>query len=79
MGAGVVIFINNELIARHKFRLNYKCSKNQAEQLAIVKALDLINYLEIADNKPCTIGVYNDSRITIDSLKNASDNNYLFE
>ena len=42
VGAGVVIFIN-ELIARHKFRLNHRCSNNQAEQLAIVKALDLIN------------------------------------
>jgi ribonuclease HI len=63
----VVIFVNDELIARHKFRLNHRCSNNQAEQLAIVKALDLINYLEIADNKPRTIGVYTDSRITIDS------------
>jgi len=79
VAAGVVIFVNNEMIARHKFRLNHRCSKNQAEQLAIVKALDLINYLEIADNKPCTIGVYIDSRITIESLKNASNHNYLIE
>jgi len=43
--------------------------ENQAEQLAIVKALDLINPLEIADNKTRTIGVYTESRITIDSLK----------
>ena len=51
----------------------------QSEQLAIVKALYLINYLEIADNKPRTIGVYTDSRITIDSLKKASNHNYLIE
>jgi len=79
VGAGVVIFVNNELKARHKFRLNNRCCNNRAKQLAIVKALDLINYLEIADNKPRTIGVYTDSRITIDSLKNASNHNYLFE
>jgi len=79
VGAGMVIFVNNELIARHKFRLNQRCSNNQAEQLAIVKALDLINYLEIADNKPRTIGVYTDSRITTDCLKNASNHNYLIE
>jgi len=79
VGAGVVIFINNELIARHNFRLNHRCSNNQAEQLAIVKALDLINYLEIADNKPRTIGVYTDSGITIDCLENVSNHNYLIE
>jgi len=74
-----VIFVNNELITRHKFRLNRRCSNNQAEQLAIVKALDLINYLEIANNKPRTIGIYTESRITIHSLKNASNHNYIIE
>ena len=38
---GVVIFIRNELIACHKFKLNHRCSNNQAEQLAIVKALEI--------------------------------------
>jgi len=79
VGAGVVIFVNNELIPRSKFRLNHRCFNNQTEQLAIVKTLDLISYLEIADNKPRTIGVYTDSRITIDSIKNASTHNYLIE
>ena len=75
----MVIFVSNEFIARHKFKLNHRCSNNQAEQLAIVKVLDLINYLEIADNNLRTIGVYTDSRITIDSLRNASNHNYLIE
>ena len=79
VGAGVVIFVSNELIARHKFKLNHRCSNNQAEQHAIVKVLDLINYVEIADNNPRMIGVYTDSRITIDSLRNASKHNYLIE
>jgi len=77
VGAGVVMYVNNEKIARHKLRLNQRCSKKQAEQLAIVKALDLIKYLEIANNKPRTIGVYTDSKITIDTLKNTSNHNYL--
>jgi len=79
VGAGVVIFVNNELIARHKFRLNHRCSNNQAEQLAIVKAPDLINYLKIAANNPRTIAVHTDSGITIESMKNASNHNYLIE
>jgi len=77
--SGVVILVSDELIARHKFKLNHRCSNNQAEQLAIVKALHLINYLEIADNNTRTIGVYTDSRINIDYLKSASNNNYLIE
>jgi len=41
--------------------------------------LEITNNIEIADNAPRTIGVYNDSRITIDSLKDASNHNYLIE
>ena len=52
VGAGVVIFVSNELTVCHKFKLNHRCSNNQAEQIAIRKALDLINYLETADNNP---------------------------
>jgi len=79
VGAGVAIFSSNKPTARHKFKLDHRCSKNQAEQLAILKALQLTNHIEIADNAPRTIGVYTDSRITIDSLKDTSNHNYLTE
>jgi len=79
VGAGVAIIARNEPIARYKFKLDHRCSNNQAEQLAILKALDLINHIGTADNDPRTIGVYTDSRITIDSLKDASNHNYLIE
>ena len=75
----MVIFVSNKLIACHKFKLNHRYSNNQAEQLAILKTLDLINYFETADNNPRTIGIYTDSRIANDSLKNASNHNYLIE
>jgi len=79
VGAGVAIFASNKPTARQKFKLDHRCSNNQVEQLAILKALELINHLEIADNAPGTIGVYTDSRITIDSLNDASNHNYLIE
>jgi len=79
VGAGVVIIVNKELLTPNKFILNHRCSNNQAEKLAIFKALDLINYLEIADNKPRTIGVHIDSTITTDCLKNASKHNYIMK
>jgi len=43
----------------------------------ILKALELTNHIEIADNAPRMIGVYTDNRITFDSLKDASNHNYL--
>jgi len=50
------------------------------EQIHIVKSLDLIKHLEIADNKPHKIGIYTERRTNTDSIKNASnDNNYLEE
>jgi len=79
MGAGVAIFSSNKPTAWHKFKLDHRRCNNQAEQLAILKALELTNHIEIADNAPRTIGVYTDSRITIDSLKDASKHNYLIE
>ena len=75
----MVIFVNNELITRHKCRLNHRCSKNKAQKLANVKGLNLLKYLEIAENKPRTIGVYTHSRITTDSLKKATNHNYFNE
>jgi len=51
----------------------------KGEQLAILKALNLTKYFETTDNNPRTIGIYTDSRITTDSLKNASNHNYLIE
>jgi len=79
VGVGVAIFSSNKPTARHKFTLDHICSNNQAEQLAILKALELTSHIEIADNAPRTTGVYTDSRITIDSLKDASNHNYLIE
>jgi hypothetical protein len=38
VGSGVVIFVGKELKAQLKFKLDNRCSNNQAEQLAIAKA-----------------------------------------
>ena len=79
VGAGVPIFVSHELKPRHHFKLNHRYSNNQAEQLAVAKALELIHDIDIAENTPRTIGVFTDSRITIDSIKNANNHNYLIE
>ena len=43
----MAVFAGNELAAQLKFKLDKKCSNNQAEQLAIVKALEAIEILDI--------------------------------
>jgi ribonuclease HI len=42
VGAGVAIFMGTELVSQLKYRLDNTCSNNQAEQLAIVKALEFL-------------------------------------
>jgi ribonuclease HI len=42
VGSGMAIFVDKELVAQLKFILDLRCSNNQAEQLAIEKALKLI-------------------------------------
>ena len=62
-----------------RFTLHNNCSNNQAEQLAIVKALETIKELQIAENIPREVTVHTDSRITLQSLKNSNNHKYLIE
>ena len=79
VGSGVAIFVSNELKTQHKFKLDNRCSNNQAEQLAIAKALEKILEIDIAEISPRTIGIFTDSRITIDLLKNVNNHSHLIE
>jgi len=47
VGSGVVILKGSDIIARQKLKLENRCSNNQAEQLAIHKALQEIDLLNI--------------------------------
>ena len=46
VGAGVVIFLDNNIIKTMQYRLNERCSNNQAEQMAILKALNIYKILK---------------------------------
>jgi ribonuclease HI len=61
-----------------KHKLHDKCSNNQAEQMAIVKALQAIE-TKINITTPRTIKIHTDSRITLESLKNTKNRNNLIE
>ena len=60
-GSGMAIFVKDELKAQHKYKLDNRCSNNQAEQLAIVKALEMIHEINIEENTPRTIGIFTDT------------------
>jgi len=77
--AGISIFIQNELAHRSQYTLHNNCSNNEAEQLAIVKALEAIEKIHMKDTIQRCATVNTDSSITLQSLQNANNHNYLIE
>jgi ribonuclease HI len=75
----VAIFAGNELAEQLKFKLDKKFSNNQGGQLDIVEALEAIETLDVTENGPHTVDIFTVRRITIDSLKNITNHNFLFE
>ena len=62
-----------------KNKLHNRFSNIQAEQMAIVKALQAIETIKISNNTPRTIVIHTDSRITLESLKNMKNRKHLIE
>ena len=79
VGSGLAIFFGKELKAQLKFKPDTRYSNNQAEQLPIAKALEVIDAIDIAENCPRTIAIFTDNRIAIDSLQNVNNHSYLIE
>jgi ribonuclease HI len=79
VGSGTVIFIGTKIATQIKSRLDSKCSNNQAEQIAIINALEAVATLNIPENSPRTAMIYTDSRITLDSLQDHKNHAYLIE
>ena len=78
VGSGAAIFISNEIVAQIKLKLDNRCSNNQAEQLAIIKALEAIESLHNKVIHPRTVTIFTDSRVALDSLRNVNNHAYLF-
>ena len=77
VGAGVVIYSNKQLVTQCKYKLQNCCSNNQAEQVAILKALEQLPKLD--DPTGRIVAIFTDSKVTIDSLKDHSMHNFLIE
>jgi ribonuclease HI len=76
VGSGVAISTHRELTDTIKYRLNGRCSNNQAKQVAILRALENIQNL---DPNEKTVQVFTDSRITLEALKNWKNHAHLIE
>ena len=79
VGSGLVIFKGSNMIAKERLKLNPRCSNNQAEQFAILKALENIETLNNNIINPSTAIIYTDSRISLDSLQNPKNHAFLVE
>ena len=49
--AGVVIFLDNHIIKTMQYRLNERCTNNEAEQMAILKAPEYIQNMELDETQ----------------------------
>lgn len=79
VGSGIAIFIHNEIVHQLQYKLDKHCSNNQAEQLAILKAMEKIETIELMLNSPKNAAIYTDSKVTLDSLRNTKNHNQLIE
>ena len=67
------------MIAKLQFKLDNKCSNNQAEQLAILKTLEKLEGMNKQSINQLSTTIFTDSRITLDSLQNYNSHGYLVE
>ena len=73
------MYVGNEIVKQLQHRLDSKCSNFQAEQSAILKAIEAVEKLKFPENRPRTLTVFTDSRTTTDSLKTPSNQAQLIE
>ena len=75
----VSIFLNGEPVHQLQFKIDSRCSNNQAEQVAMLKALQKVEELQLTENTPKALALYADSKITLDSLRNTRNHHRLIE
>jgi ribonuclease HI len=70
VGAAAVIIEDDIVLHQSKYRLHERCSNNQAEQTAILKALEDIQNLQLAEDTEKIVVANIDSKVTLDTLQN---------
>ena len=75
----VAIFGNRSLTLQLRYKLAEKCPNNQAEQLAIVKALTELRDMPKVQGCQRTTAIHTDSRITLEATANPRNHHNLVE
>ena len=71
--------MTNKLTQELRFKLDSKCTNNQAEQFAILKALEIMKQHKIMEDRQKTVLIHTDSQITLDSITNQNNHNNLIK
>jgi len=70
VGAAAGIIKDDIVHHQSKYKLHERCSTNQAEQVAILRALEQIQSLQLAEDAEKIVVVNTDSKVTLDRLQN---------
>ena len=79
VGAAAFIIKGDTVLHQSKYRLHERCSNNQAEQVAILKALEHIQNLQLAEDAEKIVLVNTDSKVTLDTPNNRDKHYILIE
>ena len=79
VGSGVAIFADGSLTHQLRYKLAERCSNNQAEQLAIAKALEKIQEFSHFQGNQRSVAIHTDSKITLDAIANPRNHQNLVE
>jgi ribonuclease HI len=70
VGSGIAMYTDDKLTHQIKYKLHNSCSNNQAEQTAILKALNTLGTIKLSQGVPRTAKIHTDSKIILLSLEN---------
>ena len=76
VGSGIAIYRSDQNIKTLQRKLNKKCTNNQAEQFAILKALEYTDNKQIVDKRA---RIYTDSQTTSGMLQNSKIHRNIIE
>jgi ribonuclease HI len=79
VGSGIAIFVNKHLTLQLMYKLAEECSNNQAEQLAIVKALEKLQVFRHFQEGQLSAAIHTDSKINLDASANLRNHQNLVE
>jgi len=78
-GAAAVIIKDDIVLHQCTFKLHERWSNNQAEQVAILRALEQIQNLQLAEDAEKIAAVNRDSKVTLDTMQSRNKHYILIE